>query len=747
MITVTTPSTVNAITLLTEGTSNQATISSTTIPNEGFTNALNAQIGLAAATPESTALITAQTALLNATTTTTETTTLSAQQPNVLIDTSVDNLSALNSPETTISAQDEAILSNVNDTLKFITANTKLGDKLPNVRLQTANTLTPTIAPTSQTVQSAINNQATNTQVNTPATVLSQQAIPVQVKTIAVETPQTDIDITDVLLNVENALEEQSTQKSTVTTQAQIQTSIAQTPTTEKTATTASLIVTSERPVAATSELIETPDVNTEISEKTAATPQNQMPVAQAVMKEKSVVTTQSQMPVAPTETSEKLAATPVQVQTLVVPTKGTEKPVVKTQNQMPVAQTETLDTLAITTTQTQVERTASNLSETSKLIVSSTVQQSVNKNESKIADENTQTTSTLLTEITTSNESKNMVSDTVAKSDTPKSATSKTDDKVDNNQVIQITEQTISPIVTAQAIPIETKSTNLETTTPEDKPTLTPAKNLLADVLANRHNNSNDTAGSDKKGSDTPTNAMLQNENLLNTSPNEKQSAFEAKSFASLLEAEKSEVTMTNVTTQTGDKSTPQVMTAVNKLAETMKSEVPALTRPLSHPNWNDDLGERIVWMNNRNISSAEIRMNPQHMGPITVRIDMNQDQATIAFTAQNADVRTALESAIPKLRDMLSSQNVNLADVNVSQQSSTNSDSNRSQQQTAQMAADTSGNGQGGNRQNQEMEVDANGNVMRETNSGEGIVVDEFVNGQVLQDNGANGLLSLFA
>lgn len=124
-----------------------------------------------------------------------------------------------------------------------------------------------------------------------------------------------------------------------------------------------------------------------------------------------------------------------------------------------------------------------------------------------------------------------------------------------------------------------------------------------------------------------------------------------------------------------------------------------------------------------------------------------MNQDQATIAFTAQNADVRTALESAIPKLRDMLSSQNVNLADVNVSQQSSTNSDSNRSQQQTAQMAADTSGNGQGGNRQNQEMEVDANGNVMRETNSGEGIVVDEFVNGQVLQDNGANGLLSLFA
>ncbi len=130
--------------------------------------------------------------------------------------------------------------------------------------------------------------------------------------------------------------------------------------------------------------------------------------------------------------------------------------------------------------------------------------------------------------------------------------------------------------------------------------------------------------------------------------------------------------------------------------------------------------------------------------MGPITVRIDMNQDQATIAFTAQNSDVRNALEASIPKLREMLISQNVNLADVNVSQQSSsnTNSDSSRSQQQAAQMAADASANG---NRQNNP-EFDAN--ALRQTNAnGEEIAVDEFTNGHVLETNGVNGLLSVFA
>lgn len=109
-----------------------------------------------------------------------------------------------------------------------------------------------------------------------------------------------------------------------------------------------------------------------------------------------------------------------------------------------------------------------------------------------------------------------------------------------------------------------------------------------------------------------------------------------------------------------------------VDKIPVEVKTEVPALTRPLSHPEWNKDLGERIVWMNNRALPAAEINLNPQHLGPVSVRIDMNQDQASIVFTAQHAAVREAIEASLPKLREMLGEQQLNLVNVSIAQHGS---------------------------------------------------------------------------
>jgi uncharacterized protein (UPF0212 family) len=110
-------------------------------------------------------------------------------------------------------------------------------------------------------------------------------------------------------------------------------------------------------------------------------------------------------------------------------------------------------------------------------------------------------------------------------------------------------------------------------------------------------------------------------------------------------------------------------------------RTDSPAITRPLTHPGWSKDLGEQIVWMNNKAIPAAEIRLNPAHLGPISVRIDVNQDQATILFTAQHTEVKEAIEASIPKLREMLGTQQLNLVNVNISQNST--SDQGRSQSQ----------------------------------------------------------------
>jgi flagellar hook-length control protein FliK len=116
------------------------------------------------------------------------------------------------------------------------------------------------------------------------------------------------------------------------------------------------------------------------------------------------------------------------------------------------------------------------------------------------------------------------------------------------------------------------------------------------------------------------------------------------------------------------GEKTLPRVTADLKQVMDN-KIDMPAITKPIAHPDWHQELGERIIWMSNKAITAAEIKLNPQQLGPVSVRVDVNQDQASVAFTAQNAAVREALEAAIPKLRDMMSAQQLNLADVNVAQ------------------------------------------------------------------------------
>jgi hypothetical protein len=95
-----------------------------------------------------------------------------------------------------------------------------------------------------------------------------------------------------------------------------------------------------------------------------------------------------------------------------------------------------------------------------------------------------------------------------------------------------------------------------------------------------------------------------------------------------------------------------------------------PPVATPLGHPGWDAEMSERIVWMTSKSMSSAEIHLNPPNLGPVEVRISLNQDQqASIQFVSPHAAVREALEAAMPKLRDLFGAQQLSLADVSVSQ------------------------------------------------------------------------------
>lgn len=111
-------------------------------------------------------------------------------------------------------------------------------------------------------------------------------------------------------------------------------------------------------------------------------------------------------------------------------------------------------------------------------------------------------------------------------------------------------------------------------------------------------------------------------------------------------------------------------------------------LDTPFQKAGWDQGLTEKIQWMVGQRLQGAEIKLNPAHLGPVEVKIQMHNDQATVHFTATHGVVRDALEAAVPRLREMFDNQGIQLADVDVSEQSFTQQHKDR-EAGTAQHAA----------------------------------------------------------
>ena len=90
----------------------------------------------------------------------------------------------------------------------------------------------------------------------------------------------------------------------------------------------------------------------------------------------------------------------------------------------------------------------------------------------------------------------------------------------------------------------------------------------------------------------------------------------------------------------------------------------------PMTNPDWGLEFGKRIQMLMKNNIQHAEIRMDPPGLGSIQVRINMNQDQANITFTALHANVREAIETNMNRLRDMLGDSGLQLGETDVNSQ-----------------------------------------------------------------------------
>lgn len=77
--------------------------------------------------------------------------------------------------------------------------------------------------------------------------------------------------------------------------------------------------------------------------------------------------------------------------------------------------------------------------------------------------------------------------------------------------------------------------------------------------------------------------------------------------------------------------------------------------------------IGNRMVWQAGERIGRAEISLSPSGMGPLTVTLHMDGNKVRADFSSAQPEVRAALESNIPRLREMLAGQGLQLAHAGV--------------------------------------------------------------------------------
>ena len=113
----------------------------------------------------------------------------------------------------------------------------------------------------------------------------------------------------------------------------------------------------------------------------------------------------------------------------------------------------------------------------------------------------------------------------------------------------------------------------------------------------------------------------------------------------------------------------------------------------PVGDPEWGAKMNEKVVWLSGRGIQSAQIHLNPVELGPVDVKVSVQNDQTVITFNVQNAGVKELLESNVQRLRDMIDQNGNAEIEVNVEERSSSREGLAQNQQNSQQDGRGTQG------------------------------------------------------
>ncbi|WP_164999644.1 flagellar hook-length control protein FliK [Salinicola tamaricis] len=100
-----------------------------------------------------------------------------------------------------------------------------------------------------------------------------------------------------------------------------------------------------------------------------------------------------------------------------------------------------------------------------------------------------------------------------------------------------------------------------------------------------------------------------------------------------------------------------------------TAPAAVPSHALPVAvqSPQWPASLGQQVLQMQQRGDGQMELKLHPRELGALSVSLNVHDNQAQLQILSAHAQVRAAVEAALPQLREALAQSGIALGEAMV--------------------------------------------------------------------------------
>ena len=106
--------------------------------------------------------------------------------------------------------------------------------------------------------------------------------------------------------------------------------------------------------------------------------------------------------------------------------------------------------------------------------------------------------------------------------------------------------------------------------------------------------------------------------------------------------------------------------------VASTSNSAAPHslnISANVTSPTFSQELGQQVSWLGGQEVKQAQIRLNPQELGPLDVKVSVEHGRVDVVFAAQHPATVAAVQQSLQQLNQMLGGQGLSLGQATVGQ------------------------------------------------------------------------------